>query len=445
MQVQSSQFFGEKPKKDVSFLKDTRISITKLYDDMAILLRKFEFSGKKYSPSKINKAKEILSRIYNFTQNGNPYVGWYSYMCAIENTGLSRPTVMQYFKDFKEAGLIKYELTFYKGKPVTYIHTTEVVDCFFMQIASGDKDNVIINDIVEINMTTEEAMQRSIDIKTRRQEEARYYSYGCDKFERKPIGEIDSRFLPEYHTEDDKGLMISKPEIVKIMGIAFNAIKKSWITRIDNNDVRLLKYEEKFKNAEEFKAEITKISIQLVKNTCQEVHLFYKSKLEQDPYHSDTIPLMDRIIQFFKIDSIFKSILEGISYYDNNNNSFNSRVPATQTPKTVLSGEITIKTKEQIEREIEAQRSATIASENSFEKIKRAFLDRSKESIENTQTCPPSKRFENAKKKNAEINSFEREKLNANNFDTVQLKKIKDKEPTQIGSFIGMAIEKNKN
>ncbi len=156
MQVQSSQFFGEKTKKDVSFLKDPRISITKLYDDMAILLRKFEFSGKKYSPSKINKAKEILSRIYGFTQNGSPYVGWYSYMCAIENTGLSRPTVMQYFKDFKEAGLIRYELTFYKGKPVTYIHTTEVVDLFFMNIASGDRDNVIINQVMEENIKSSE-------------------------------------------------------------------------------------------------------------------------------------------------------------------------------------------------------------------------------------------------------------------------------------------------
>jgi len=149
MIVQSSQFFSDKTKKDVSFLKDPRISITKLYDDMAILLRKFEFSGKKYSPSKINKAKEILSRIYNFTQQGDAYVGWYVYMC--ERTGLSRPTIMQYFKDFKEAGLIRFELTFYKGKPVTYIHTTEVVDCFFIQIASGDKDNVIINQVMEEN------------------------------------------------------------------------------------------------------------------------------------------------------------------------------------------------------------------------------------------------------------------------------------------------------
>lgn len=163
MQIQSSQLFSEKQKKDVSFLEDPRISITKLYDDMAILLRKFEFSGKKYSPSKISKAREILSRIYNFTQNGQPYVGWWVYMC--EKTGLSRPTVMQYFKDFKEAGLIRYELTFYKGKPVTYIHTTEVIDCFFMQIASGQKDdNIIVTQVMEQNENIEETKEEVKDI-----------------------------------------------------------------------------------------------------------------------------------------------------------------------------------------------------------------------------------------------------------------------------------------
>ncbi len=165
MQIQSSLNKSDFPKKDVSFLKDPRISITKLYDDMAILLRKFEFSGKKYSPSKISKAKEILSRIYNFTQSGKPYVGWWVYMCSEEATGLSRPTVMQYFKDFKEAGLIRYELTFYKGKPVTYIHTTEVIDCFFMQIASGQKDdNIIVSEVMGKNENKEDNQEEAKDI-----------------------------------------------------------------------------------------------------------------------------------------------------------------------------------------------------------------------------------------------------------------------------------------
>jgi DNA-binding transcriptional ArsR family regulator len=236
MIVQSSQFFGDKTKKDVSFLKDPRISITKLYDDMAILLRKFEFSGKKYSPSKINKAKEILSRIYNFTQNGSPYVGWYVYMC--ERTGLSRPTVMQYFKDFKEAGLIRFELTFYKGKPVTYIHTTEVVDLFFMQIASGDMEE---NTKSSENQTDTQIENKDIEEKSINKQQSKQLSYTQileDRYKlffNRKTGEYEERveaqlinieyFEKTFHLGSE--FSVAKSEIIQHLDKIFN------FTRID--------------------------------------------------------------------------------------------------------------------------------------------------------------------------------------------------------------------
>jgi DNA-binding transcriptional ArsR family regulator len=271
MQVQSSQFFGEKPKKDVSFLKDPRISITKLYDDMAILLRKFEFSGKKYSPSKINKAKEILSRIYNFTQNGSPYVGWYVYMC--ERTGLSRPTVMQYFKDFKEAGLIRYELTFYKGKPVTYIHTTEVVDYFFMQIASGDKDNVIINQVMQENtepsenQTDTQIENKDIQEKSINEQQENRISYTqihrdkCKFFFNEKTGEYEERveaqlinieyFDKKFHLGSE--FKVSKSEVTQQLDKIFNFKKID----VENNRYNACSYAYEFRRlSEEQRAKI---------------------------------------------------------------------------------------------------------------------------------------------------------------------------------------------
>jgi len=265
MQVQSSQFFADKTKKDVSFLKDPRISITKLYDDMAILLRKFEFSGKKYSPSKINKAKEILSRVYNFTQNGSPYVGWYVYMC--EHTGLSRPTIMQYFKDFKEAGLIRFELTFYKGKPVTYIHTTEVVDYFFMQIASGDKDNVIINQVMEENIKSSENQTdtqiENKDIQEKsineQQENRIYYTQihrdKCKFFFNEKTGEYEERieaqlikieyFGKTFHLGSE--FKVSKSEVTQQLDTIFNLKKID----VENNRYNACSYAYEFRRLSE--------------------------------------------------------------------------------------------------------------------------------------------------------------------------------------------------
>ena len=479
MQIQSSQLFSEKQKKDVSFLEDPRISITKLYDDMAILLRKFEFSGKKHSPSKISKAREILSRIYNFTQSGQPYVGWWVYMC--EKTGLSRPTVMQYFKDFKEAGLIRYELTFYKGKPVTYIHTTEVIDCFFMQIASGQKDdNIIVNDMIKFNQDGDSSQKSDIIQETEflaqainRQQEAKYNLRG-QKF--KEWQELQEYSDLNYTGSEEKRHLLTKrmplcelkPNIQMYSGVnlkishieykhVFDKIVEfinAEFSRIPRTDYRYINFKSHTSSLNkedallqivpDVQAIITTLFIAIHENYCN----YYKEK-QIIPTARLTTEIIVNTLQakrMYLVQNAVKAILDRFAkiqgQYPNK-----TYTPNQQQPQTVATGINVgkIKTQEQVLQEIQEQRQ--MVSDTTFNEIKEAIKQRAREDKANatTSSCPPSQRFENAKRENAKINTFEREKLGGKEIDTTPQHKPKEKEPNQVGNLIGMVINSNKN
>ena len=461
MHIQSSLNKSDFPKKDVSFLKDKRISITKLYDDMAILLRKFEFSGKKYSPSKISKAKEILSRIYNFTQSGQPYVGWWVYMC--EKTGLSRPTVMQYFKDFREAGLVRYELTFYKGKPVTYIHTTEVIDCFFMQIASGEKDdNIIVNDMIKFNQTQDK--NEKIDIEKKQVE--RYEEY-VDAYELKKslfmdekTGETHQR-LPSHDLKPislfgvevqlSTGFKLAQIELEQFIDANFSLEKmisgkiagRVWQELLNENNPNAQKAHKYVKNEVEAKKQKSFILNNWIAYIDKQLELAINS---EKTYHGITGARNFCLTAIDFINWLANTQLRG--YYEKKlNTGFKTYTPNQQQPQTVATGINVgkIKTQEQVLQEIQEQRQ--MVSDTTFNEIKEAIKQRAREDKANATTspCPPSQRFENAKKEKAKINAFECEKLGGKEIDTMPQHKPKEKEPTQVGNLIGIVINSNKN
>lgn len=441
------------PKKDVSFLKDKRISITKLYDDMAILLRKFEFSGKKYSPSKISKAREILSRIYNFTQNGQPYVGWWVYMC--EKTGLSRPTVMQYFKDFREVGLIRYELTFYKGKPVTYIYTTEVIDCFFMAIASGQNtDNVIVEDMIKYNEEQSDIEKKQVE---RYEEYVDAYEAKKSLFTDEKTGESQKR-VPSYELKPillfgvevqlSTGYRLAQIELEQFIEANFSLEKmisgkiagKVWQELLNEHNPNAQKASKYIKNEVDAKKQKSFVLNNWIAYIDKQLELAINS---EKTYHGITGARNFCLTAIDFINWLANTQLRG--YYEKKNNAGKNYMPNQQQPQTVATGinMDKIKTQEQILQEIEEKRK--IVSDTTFSEIKEAIKKRAKEDKENTKTnpCPPSQRFENAKKKNEKINNFEREILNRGVSRTAQQEQ--QKEPVRLGNLIGIAIKSNKN